>query len=491
MMKRFGLLIAGLWVIAQGVSGQAATKRPNILFLVGEAQGWSSLSVPMDDRVPDSKSDLIRTPNLDRVAKSGMRFPNFYAPSPRCTPSRAAFYTGKSPAQLHMTFVNMGRPGMVDSGLKLIPPHSEISLPLSETTIAELLKPAGYMTAHFGKWHIGRIDPAQHGYDASDGPTNNGGPEDVEHPNPKEAYGMAERAMGFMAKAVKAGKPFYIQVAQYAGRSVLDARQETYNEVMKRANGRDRMRVGFAAVAEDADITYGMLLKKLEALGIKDNTYVIYTADHGAQGRASNLPLSYGKGSIWDGGLRVPLLVSGPGIKPDTFAHQFTEGVDLFPTIAELAGVEWKNIKGIEGGSLVPILKNGGQGEVKRARAEYVVHFPHYDMDTLGPSSAIYLGNYKLIHIYESGQRLLFDVSKDRAEENDLARQMPEKVAELDRRLKEYLTAVKAELPAVNPHADPTKTAASTINERRGQQDGKGRPGGGGARRRGPLSRQQ
>jgi len=465
-------LAMGILCLPMSAVRAASAKAPNFLFIIGEGQGWSSLSVPMDEQVPDSKSDLQLTPNLDRVAKEGMRFANFYAPSPRCTPSRAAYFTGKSPAQLHMTFVNEGKGDAVAAGTKVIPAKVHTELPATETTIAEVLKRSGYATAHFGKWHLGRVSPTQHGYDENDGANSNDGPDHVANPNPKQAYATAELGMKFMERQVKAGKPFYLQVAHYAGKSLLDAKPETYAAVLKRADGRDKARVGSAAVAEDADITIGMLLKKLEELGIANNTYVIYTTDHGAQGRNANEPLNNGKGTIWDGGLRVPLLIRGPGIKAGTFARQRTSGVDLFPTIAELAGCKETLPVQVEGGSLASILKNAGRGEVRRTREEFVVHFPHYDKDLVGPASAIYLGNLKLVRIYETGERRLYDLSKDIAERNDLAKQLPDKVTTMDQQLTAYLKAVGAEMPSLNANADPNVKAVELPGDRRG---GKGK----------------
>jgi arylsulfatase A len=478
-------MTALLLLIVTGGAGrllsQAAVvdKRPNFVFLIGEGQGWSSLSIQMDDRVPQSKSDIFQTPNLDRIAREGMRFSNFYAPSPRCTPSRAAYFTGKSPAQLHMTFVGEGKgEDGGGTGTKIIPAQSTTELAASEVTIAELLKQAGYLTAHFGKWHVGRTDPSKHGYDESTGPTANGGPENSKNPNPKQAYASAQLGMDFMTRAVKAGKPFYLQIAQYAGKSVLDTKPETYATVQKRLGNRDLPHHGAAAVAEDADITYGMLLKKMQELGVADNTYIIYTTDHGTPGR--NEPLSAGKGTIWDGGLRVPMLIKGPGIKAGAFARQRATGVDLFPTIAELAGVSYAAVKGLEGASLVSILRNAGEGGVKRPREEFVVHFPHYDKDVVGPASALYLGDLKLVRIYETGERRLYDIAKDMGEHNDLAKQMLQKVAELDQRLTEYLKAVNAEMPRTNPNPDPSKAASSLPGDKRGGKGKGDKPGKGG-----------
>ena len=152
------LLFLSLSLLAAARDGRPT--RPNFVFILGEGHGWSSTSVQMDDAVPSSKSDLVRTPNFEKLAQAGMRLANFYAPSPRCTPSRATFFTGKSPAQLHMTFVGEGKK---DSGgevnYRVLPPASSTQLPTRETTIAALLTRVGYATAHFGKWHVGRTDP--------------------------------------------------------------------------------------------------------------------------------------------------------------------------------------------------------------------------------------------------------------------------------------------------------------------------------------------
>lgn len=449
-------------VFATLAAGMAAELRPNFVVIMGEAQGWASSSVQMDDAVPGSKSTLARTPSLEKLAASGVRFANFYAASPRCTPTRAALFTGKSPAALHMTFVGEGNGGRESSfsetGSRLIPAHASMELPASEMTIAELLQREGYATAHFGKWHVGRVSPAKHGFDESDGATNNGGPENVENPNPKEAFGMTERGMEFMERQAKAGRPFYLQVSHYAGRGGMDARPETYADVRKRATtDRDQRLVGAAAVAQDMDATIGMLMAKLDALGIADRTCFIYTADHGAQGRNANGPLANGKGTVWEGGIRVPLIMRGPGIKAGTNAQVRASTVDLFPTIAALAGVKSALPKGLEGGSLVPVLGGAPDATVRRAREEFVVHFPHYDRDGQGPASALLLGNDKLIHSYETDRLLLFDLSKDAAEQRDLAQDKVRAAADLDRRLSEYLKVVDAQMPTPNPSFDPGK----------------------------------
>lgn len=447
-----------------------ADARPNFILIMGEAQGWASSSVQMDDAVPGSKSSLAHTPSLEKLAASGMRFANYYAASPRCTPTRAALFTGKSPTALHMTFVGEGRGGkessFTETGSKVIPPQQVPQLPESEVTIASMLKHAGYATAHFGKWHVGRISPTRHGFEENDGPNNNGGPEDVENPNPKQAFATAERGMDFMARQAKAGTPFYLQISHYAGRGGTDAKAETYAEVRRRATtDRDQRLVGGAAVTQDMDTTIGMLMAKLDELGIAGRTYFIYTSDHGAQGRNANGPLSNGKGTVWEGGLRVPLIIRGPGVKTGVCSHSFATTVDILPTIAAIAQVKEPLPKGIEGGSLATVLGGAANASVKRAREEFVAHFPHYDKDELGPASAIVLGSMKLIHPYETNVPMLFDVSKDIGEQHDLAKERAKETADLERRLNEYLKLVNAGMPTANPKYDASK--AQPFQERR------------------------
>lgn len=452
-----------------------AAASPNFILILGEAQGWASMSAPLDDRHPEgSRSDFIRTPNLDALANSGVRFSDFYAASPRCTPTRAALVSGRSPASLHMTFVNEGgKQQAVNPGDRVITPHSETELPPSLTTLAQMLKHAGYATAHFGKWHLGRANPRQHGFDESDGANSNGGPDDVESPNPKQCYAIARLGMDFMTRQVRAGKPFFLQLSEYPGRGAEPALPETMETVRQRLGTRlDFNRIATAAGDEEIDKTIGLVLAKLKELGAADKTYIIYTADHGAQGRRANGMLSNGKGTVWEGGLRVPLVVSGPGVKAGGFSHVRAGTVDLLPTIAELAGIpaqQWPG--GLEGGSLLGVLRTGDAAPVTRAREEFVVHFPHYDKDDLGPASAIYLRNYKLIRIFETGQSKVFDLAADLAEQHDLASSRADVAAALDKRLSDYLALVKAQLPQPNPNFDPNGVRSG---DRKGDKSGNG-----------------
>lgn len=445
-MRSKKCFLAVVAILASGICRYAIAVQPNFIVIYGEGSGWASTSVQMDDGNPASKSSSIPTPNIERLAASGMRFSDGYAPSPRCTPSRAALLTGRSPAQLHMTFVGDGRRGLqegeyLNAGEKLLTPWPQLELPTNTVTIAEYLKRAGYMTAHFGKWHLGRVSPAQHGFDESDGPTGNGGPDNVSNPNPKQALAMTTKGIDFMERQVKAGKPFYLQLSHYPNQP-------------ERSGGERPAKTSDDETAI-VDQTLGKLIDAVERLGLKGSTYILYTTDHGTPGR--NAPLTGGKGTVWEGGLRVPFIVAGPGVKTGACSHVRVSATDLFPTFVELTGAHEALPAGVEGGSFASVLKNGGVGEVKRPRPEFVVHFPHYDKDAQGPASAIYVGDLKLIHVYESGALKLFNVASDPGERHDLASQQPDKAKELDARLMAYLKAVNAQLPKPNPNYDPTK----------------------------------
>jgi arylsulfatase A-like enzyme len=389
------LLAVGIAAVDAPAHAAEASPRPNFVVILTEAQGWANTSVAMDGRIPESRSRTFATPAVERLAREGMRFAQGYATSPRCTPSRAALFTGKSPAVLHMTYVGIGRDN-APVRTALIPPEPVLELPAAETTVAELLKSAGYTTAHFGKWHVGRESPAKHGFDASDGPTGNGGPENVASPNPKQAYGMTERGITFMTRASQAGQPFYLQLSHYP------------NQERKEGGGGRPDRTTVKADADEIDKTVSLVLDALDRLDLTGRTYVIYTSDHGSQGRVGNAPLSGGKGSVLEGGLRVPFFVRGPGTASNVCSRVPVTACDVLPTIAELASVRAPLPPGLEGGSLVSVLREpSGQSMVARSREELVVHFPHYDLGNGRPASAILLGQYKLIRNYETNTRRL------------------------------------------------------------------------------------
>ena len=455
-LLRFVVLIA----VASRLAA-AENLAPNFVVIMAEAQGWPNTSVMMDDKLPASRSAVFQTPALERLAREGMRFAYGYALSPRCTPSRAALFTGIGPAALHMTYVGLGRVE-VPPRMALLPPEPIMELPKSTATVAELLKSAGYTTAHFGKWHVGRVDPAQHGFDASDGATSNGGPDNVASPNPKQAYGMTERGIAFMQAAQKAGKSFYLQLSHYP------------NQERKEGGGGGRGRDTERKDADEIDKTVTLVLAALDRFGLTERTYVIYTSDHGGQGRNGNEPLSGGKGSVLEGGLRVPFLIRGPGVTANVCSRVPVTACDILPTIAALAELPAPLPAAVEGGSLANVLRDpAGQGVVVRQREELVFHFPHYDLGNGGPATAIFWGNYKLIRNYEKNSRRLYDLERDPSEAHDLAAKLPEITDKLTARLDAYLKDVNAQMALPNPNYDPSQAEDPGVDERRGGKGGK------------------
>lgn len=450
------LALFALAVLPAGAARSATQPAPppNFVVIMAEAQGWAQTSVQMDDQVPASRHRSFRTPAVERLAREGMRFTFGYALSPRCTPSRAALFTGRNPAELQMTFVGIGRSAEV-ARTRLLPPEPVLELPAETLTVAEVLRARGYATAHFGKWHVGRADPARHGFDASDGPTSNGGPDQVASPNPKQAIGMTDRGIAFLSAAARAGRPFYVQLSHYPDQ--------------ERKEGRDDR--GGQRPTEEVDRQLSRLLETLDALGLATNTYVAYTADHGGQGRTGNAPLSGGKGSVLEGGLRVPFLLRGPGIAPGVCSRVPVTACDLLPTFAELAGASCP--PGVDGGSLVPVLRDpAGRGRVARPAEELLFHFPHYDLGNGGPATALLLGTHKLIRSYETGAIRLFELESDPGEARDLAAADPGRTRDLLARMDARLRALGARMALPNPNHDPS--AAPADEPRRGEQRGPG-----------------
>ena len=457
MKRREFLGVVGAGVCGMAVAnafGQVTSKRPkqpNFIFMVSDDQGWDGLSVQMHDAVAGSKSDFYQTPNIEKLAQQGMRFSAAYSPAPVCAPTRCSLQTGKSPAKNHWTTVAPLQ-GAAENH-KLVPPIHGRNLAMGETTIAEVLQQAGYTTAHYGKWHLGGGGPGNHGYDVHDGNTGNQDAAPHVDPNPVDIFGMSRRANAFMEENTKAGKPFFIQLSYYALHYPQNALASTRQAYKNRLRGRNYREINRAAITEDLDTGVGMIMDQVEKLGIGDHTYLIYMSDNGAGGRGLGV-LRGSKGSLWEGGIRVPLIIQGPGIEPNTFCDERVVGIDLFPTLCELGGVSQPLPAGIEGGSITSLL-SGGKGVVERPREELVFHFPHYQSGD-GPHSAIMLDDYKLIKLYETDKLYLFDLSKDIGEENDLAGRKPEVVAKLHDRLNEYLASVDAQMPQPNPYYDPS-----------------------------------
>ncbi|MGI9177678.1 MAG: sulfatase [Pirellulales bacterium] len=456
----FVCLVAATLVASIGPAflGQARAAdrdlRPNIIFMLADDQGWNGLSVAMHPDVRESRGEVFHTPNLEKLAVAGMRFSSAYAPAPVCSPTRISLQTGKSPARLHWTKAAPPEPGH-----RLLEPQLIKQIADDETTVGELLRQAGYATAHYGKWHIAGGGPGRHGYDEHDGDTGNEQAYEFTDPNPVDIFGMAERAEAFMNKTAAAGKPFFIQLSWNALHASENALKATLAKYERPGGPGDARRASVAAITEDLDTGVGRVLDSLDRLGLAGTTYVIYMSDNGSGGGRRG-GLSGGKGSVWEGGVRVPLIVRGPGVAPDSWCHVPVVGYDMLPTFCELAGVPTTSLPpDIEGGSITPLLANGGRGEVRRPREEIVFHFPHYQSGHT-PHSAIRLGTLKLLRFYEDDSVKLFDLEADIGERHDLASEMPAEAARLKARLQRYLADISAQLPTADPRYDPTRTAS-------------------------------
>ena len=454
--------LATLLILSAFIGSTRAEDLPNILFMMSDDQAWNGLSVPMHPDLDWSKSSIVETPNLEKLAAQGMRFTAAYAPASVCAPTRISLQTGKSPAAVHWT--KASRSVTAVDGYKMIGPRNVRQIDRNETTIGELLRDAGYRTAHFGKWHINGGGPAAHGYDESDGDIGNEYAFQYNDPNPADIFGMAKRAAAFMEQSKKANKPFFIQMSWHALHAPQNALKTTLAKYAQRMNSSvDEKRVGSAAIAENLDTGVGMVIDAIDRLDLADNTFVIYMSDNGSGGgggRRRGGGLSGGKGSVWEGGIRSPFIIRGPGIPENSWCHERIVGYDLFPTYCEWAGIASSNLPpNIEGGSIVNLLDDG-KGMVKRPREEMVFHFPHYQSGD-GPHSALFLANYKLMKFYETDRLALFDIASDISEQNDLSTQQPQKVTELDKLLQQYLQEIDAQMAVSNPQYDPAKPPAS------------------------------
>ena len=441
----------------------ANTSPPNIVMILVDDQGWTGTSVQMDPSEPNSVSDFYQTPNIERLAEQGMRFSSAYASAPNCSPTRAAIQTGKSPAQLHMTDIpgpTLGAPffssGWYQSnytGRATSPPGPRRELSRNDITIGEWIKMANpdYVTAHFGKWHLAAGGPGDHGYDFHDGPNQNAHGDSDDPMDPKRIFSVTQRANEFMVDRVVADKPFFIQISHYAVHTEIQTLQDTNYKYAHLDPGRRHTATKYAAMTENLDTGVGMLLNKIDELGIADNTYVIYVSDNGAEKEPSNnFPLVKNKASLWEGGIRVPMVVRGPNIHANSISDVPVTTTDLFPTISDLLGANTPLPEGLEGGSLRDVLENDGAGMVARSTEALFWHFPHYRFAG-GPSphSAVRSGDYKLIKLYETGELMLFNLAEDIREKefNNLADVEPERRDRLHQMLNDWLDQVDGSIP--------------------------------------------
>jgi arylsulfatase A-like enzyme len=463
-MKIFNRIVGKPWLLVfllgfVRVGNGAETPRLNVILILADDLGWKDLGC--------YGSDLYRSPNIDKLARDGMNFTQAYSACCVCSPTRGAIMTGKYPARLHITD---WIPGQMPENPKLLVPDWTKYLPLEEKTIADAFHGGGYSTVSIGKWHLGGEPyfPDKHGFDiniagtAAAQPTTYFAPYNIATlpDGPKGEY-LTDRLGDEVVKFIEEHKarPFFVYFPEFAVHLPFQAKQELIEKYRARKHsGQMHTNEVYAAMIESMDDTVGRIRSKLDELKLAEHTVVIFASDNGGRvPSTSNLPLRVGKGSCYEGGTRVPLIVYWPGVtKAGSVSDTPVISMDLYPTMLEMAAVKDVANKTMDGVSLVPLLRQSGS--LKRDAIFW--HYPHYQHYQLGgttPYSAIHAGDFKLIEFHDDMRVELYNLREDIGEKHDLAKEMPDKVEELRRRLHDWRKEMGAQMPTRNPSYDPSK----------------------------------
>lgn len=451
-------------------AGGEEERPPNIVLVLVDDLGWTDLGC--------FASRYYETPHVDALAAQGMKFTNAYAACAVCSPTRAAVMTGRYPARLGITDWIRARfqggkippdkqnpSGYVGGrNRKLLCPRNHLWLELEEVTLAEALRPAGYVACHIGKWHLGADPwyPDKQGFARNIGGCDFGQPPSYFDPYANRRQGRiptleprkegeyltdreADEACQFIRDHRK--RPFFLYMAHYAVHTPLQAKKALVQKYKAKPKT-DHKHPTYAAMVHSVDQATGRILATLDELGIADRTIVLFTSDNGGLlGPTSNAPLRAGKGYPYEGGIRVPLIVRWPGVvEPGTTCDVPVTSVDYFPTLCAAAGAKLPPGRAIDGTDLQPLLT--GEGGLGREAIYW--HFPHY-RGRIVPYSIVRAGPWKLIKRYEGKRFELFNLAEDIGEKNDLSRDAPRKVEELDALLSAWLEAVGGQMPKPNP----------------------------------------
>jgi arylsulfatase A-like enzyme len=432
--------------------------KPNVIFILADDLGWTDLGC--------QGSKYYRTPNIDKLSAQGLRFTNGYTCGPNCQPTRTALMTGQYGPRTGVYTV-----GAIDrfdwKSRPLRPVDNVVKMPLDRTTVAEAMKAAGYRTAMFGKWHLGE-DPAHH-------PAKRGFDEAIvsmgKHfdfaTNPKTDYPkgtyladfLTDRALDFIDRSKD--KPFFLYLPHFGVHSPFEAKPDLVTKFQAIQPDCGHKDSTYAAMIASVDESVGRVMAKLDELKLTDDTYVIFSSDNGGVGGyireglktgkepTDNAPLRSGKGSLYEGGVRVPWIVRKPG----TIAVGTTEvpiiSVDLLPTLVEIAGGKLPT-QPLDGISMLPAMT-----KLPILPRDLYWHFPGYLGAGPGtwrttPAGAIRSGNFKLIEFFEDGRRELYDLQADLSQKTNLAKAQPDKAAELHAKLVAWRKAVNAPMPTKN-----------------------------------------
>jgi len=433
-------------------------QRPNVVFILADDLGWSELGC--------YGNSFNETPNLDKLARQGMRFTNAYASAPVCSPYRAALMTGQYPARIGVT--------------DYLRPDTDWHLPYAMITLAEIFKKAGYTTGMIGKWHLSGYDsdgvksgPGKHGFDEVLISAQTGiGAGSYFHPYHKvsekikpvlgkKEY-LTDRLNHEACEFIKRNKeaPFFLYLSHYAVHTALDSKEKDLEYFSKKEGATQALTRGtfkgmptgekgnphIASMLKTIDDGLGMVLNSLDELGLSENTVVIFTSDNGGEHWVTdNAPLRSGKSSLYEGGIREPLIVKWPGsTEANSICHTPTANVDFYPTFLDITGMVSHQSHRIDGLSIVPLLK----GKTLSPRSLYW-HYPLAEPHFLGgkSSGAIRNGDWKLIERFDNQPLELYNLADDKGEKMNLAGQYPERVRDLHKLLTEWRKDVSAKLP--------------------------------------------
>ncbi len=476
--KKVYVFIIILFIFACSTSVDFDSNKPNIIFIVVDDLGWSDLGC--------YGADLHETPNIDRFAEESVVFTNSYAAAPVCSPTRASLMTGKYPARLNFTIWSEAASPAERKNqekYKYLPPQTLENLPFEEVTLAEKLKEKGYLTAHVGKWHIGDLVhfPETQGFDISVAASQRGAPPTFFYPYKGFAFGefrfvgnlgadpeghyftdregeyLTDRLTDEALKIIKdAGtQPFFLNLCYYSVHTPIEAKEKDIEHFKQNVSPEFyHQNATYAGMVKAVDDNVGRILKQLKKSGLDENTAVFLLSDNGGYINkykdvtvTNNTPLRSGKGSLYEGGIRIPTIVRLPGNslkgkKIDTPVST----IDFFPTIMDMLDIE--DNPAVDGKSFLSLLKDDSESESENR--DLFWHYPHY-YPTTTPASAVRADGWKLIEYLGDNVYELYNLKTDPGETKNLVEENPEKVSELLEKLHNWKKSLNASTVTLNP----------------------------------------
>ncbi|MEN8194567.1 MAG: sulfatase [Bacteroidota bacterium] len=460
-MKLQSILFLGILLLA--ISGcnsnnEIKNSKPNIILILVDDLGWKDAGF--------MGSTYYETPNIDNLAKKGMVFTNAYANAPNCAPSRASLLTGQYTPRHGIYTVNSSERGDTKHR-RIIPTKNTTTLSTDKITIAELLKEAGYVSASIGKWHMGNppeLGPKSQGFDVNIAGNHAGHPKSYFSPyknknlsDGKDGEHLTERLTNEALTFIETNKeqPFFLYLPYYAVHTPLQGKEEKIEKYKNKQKTPSHNNPTYAAMIESVDNGVGKITAKLDELKLSENTVVIFFSDNGGFGGATAMdPLRGSKGMLYEGGIRIPMIVRWEGtINPKTICDTMVIGSDIFPTLTEIAGVEIPENQIVDGKSIVPLLlrKKGFK------RDALFWHFPAYLQGNYKgsrdkyfrtrPCGVVRMGDWKLIEYFEDNELELYNLKSDIGETRNLANDLPKKRDELHKVMKEWRASINAPVP--------------------------------------------